>query len=150
MGDLVNSLWVALRGGRLEELNTLLKENRWLVHSVGNDGGTPLHGAAFFGDSAAVSILLANGALVDAKDGEGNTPLMRAVKALHIPVMEVLLDNGADFNAENTHGATPMRALLARMNGRDLVNRFSSPAGAERAAQQITQLLDRHGKASLR
>jgi ankyrin repeat protein len=148
MGSLEDSLWTALRMRRLEELTALLEQNRWLVHSVTSDGGTPLHGAALFGDAEAASILLANGALVDAKDKDGNTPLIVAVKQLHIPVLKVLLDNGADINAENIHGATPMRALMARMNGRDLLSRFSSPAGAERAAEQITEILNRHVEAS--
>lgn len=71
-------------------------------------GRTPLWNAAFSGDLASVSALLAAGEDPNAADREGITPLAIAVQEKHAGVVALLLDHGADPNKPDRHGNVPL------------------------------------------
>ena len=82
--------------------------------------GTPLHQAAWGGESGAVDtvkVLLDNGAEVNATTKDSFTPLHRAVQYIHMGTQHApkdprdlvltLLDRGADLRARTSSGQTP-------------------------------------------
>jgi uncharacterized protein len=88
-----------------------------------NEGSTPLMRAAKNGDSAAIRLLLANGAEIDARQKNGTTALMFAAGlgygtgtfandyATPVELLEsvkVLVAAGADVNAISEAGQTPL------------------------------------------
>jgi ankyrin repeat protein len=80
--------------------------------AVSADGFTPLHLAAFFGQTEAAALLLARGAEVDAR-GRGwmtGTPLHSAASGRHAAIVRLLLEAGADPDARQSSGWTPLHA----------------------------------------
>jgi len=75
---------------------------------------TPLHSAAFFGDTGTAKLLIDNGADVNAKEKYGDTPLHVAAFWGKIDVAKLLIDNGADVNAKNEWGDTPLHVAVKR------------------------------------
>jgi ankyrin repeat protein len=70
--------------------------------AANNDGWTPLHEAAFFGDCDVIKLLLAAHADINHQTSkDGHTPLNRAVAGGKIEVVRLLLDSGADVHAIN-------------------------------------------------
>ncbi len=67
---------------------------------------TPLHEAAFLGETEMAEILLKRGADVRATDKEGNTPLHWVGR--HVDTAKFLLDAGADPQAQSKEGRTPI------------------------------------------
>lgn len=101
--------------GDLDRLTELLAEDPELVDVMSGDGFTPLHLAAFFGQTDAVRLLLARGATVD-RNGTGwmtGTPLHAAASGSHAGVVRMLLDAGADANNRQRHGYTPLHSAAA-------------------------------------
>ena len=101
--------------GDLDRLSQLLGEDADLVDAMSGDGFTPLHLAAFFGQTDAVRLLLARGAACDPV-GTGwmtGTPLHSAAAASHASIVHVLLEAGADPNARQRHGYTPLHSAAA-------------------------------------
>ena len=96
--------------GDLDRLTALLDADPSSVAARSGDGFTPLHLAAFFGQTDAVSLLVARGSEVDAR-GTGwmiGTPLHAAASARHLDAARFLLDAGADPNARQAGDFTPL------------------------------------------
>ena len=74
-----------------------------------DDGQTPLHFAARFGNVEVLELLIRRGADVHSRDRWGNTPLHFAPsltrRSFGIPAL--LVKAGADLNATNSFGRTP-------------------------------------------
>lgn len=68
----------------------------------------PLAAAAFRGQAAVVSALLAAGVAADARDAAGRTALMYAAMQGHAAVVSAVLEGGADVNARDPQGDTPL------------------------------------------
>jgi ankyrin repeat protein len=107
----------AILAGAEDRVTDLLAGNRELVNSYSQDGWTPLHMAAFFGQPALAEILLANGADVHARSRNAmdNTPLHAGVAGRATEVVAVLLAHGANVNARQQSGWTPLHS--AAQNG---------------------------------
>lgn len=73
-----------------------------------DDYMTPLHRAAYAGDTSAVQLLIDHGANVHIEDFLGYTALHYASGHGHIQIVKMLLENGADVNIKNRDGATPL------------------------------------------
>jgi ankyrin repeat protein len=65
------------------------------AYSRARIGWTPLHGAACFGHTAVVEVLLANNAEIDAEDGLGQTPLRLAEAHRQTDTADLMRKHGA-------------------------------------------------------
>lgn len=98
--------------GDLDRLTELLEADPSAATAGSGDGFTPLHFAAFFGQTDAVAFLIARGAEVDAR-GTGwmvGTPLHAAASGRHLEAARRLLEAGADPDARQSQGFTPLHA----------------------------------------
>jgi len=98
--------------GDLDRLSELLAEDADLIDAPSADGFTPLHLAAFFGQTDAVRLLLARGAAPDVR-GQGwmtGTPLSAAAAGGHTEIVRMLLGAGVDPNVRQAQGFTPLHA----------------------------------------
>ena len=98
-----------------------------------NDGFTPLHAAAAYGQTAVVRQLLDKGADVNVRDKDGQTPLMKAVWNSHAKVVAALLQHGATVTVNDSSGNNVVNMARARNDRRVL---------AELVAAGITELKD--------
>ena len=103
------------------------------INARDENGATPLHWAARYGQKQIVELLINRGAKVNAKDNSGSTPLDRATQGSHTAIAELLraqgantgtihvvarngylagvqayLDAGVDINARDENGSTPL------------------------------------------
>lgn len=119
--------------GDLDRLSELFAIEPELVDATSGDGFTPLHLAAFFGQTDAVRLLLARGAAPDER-GHGwmtGTPLSAAAAGGHTAILLMLLETGADPNVQQAQGFTPLHS--AAQNGDLEAVRALLEAGADPA-----------------
>ena len=95
-GDKAGSVDPAVEGaldaaehGRLDELAQLLDEIH--VDATGEDGDTPLHMAALYGQLGAVEECLRRRADVKARDEDRSTPLHDAVAVGYLEIAKLLV-----------------------------------------------------------
>lgn len=112
------SLCEAAAAGELERAERLIGQRSGEVSSYSPDGWTPLHLAAFFGQSKIVELLLAHGAdtAVRSKNPNGNTPLHAALAANQKLAAGLLIGHGADLNAADAGGWRPLHLAAANNN----------------------------------
>ena len=60
------------------------------INARDQNGSTPLHWAARYGQKQVVELLINKGADVDAKDNSGSTPLDRAIQGNHADITDLL------------------------------------------------------------
>jgi len=116
-------LW-AVRAGRREAAALLLAAGVDPDQRI--SGETPLHAAAYRGDSAMVALLLRHGAKVDAAGRNGATALHRAVgypegsdatapmSPERLAVVRLLLESGASGRARGFLGDTPLHLAASQ------------------------------------
>jgi ankyrin repeat protein len=116
--------------GVLEQVIERCEEDAGRVGAYSDDGWTPLHFAAYFGNNACVKELLRRGAAVDARarNGSAATPLHSACAGNHTPVALTLIAAGADVNAAQRGGYHPLDNAL--QNGNAKIVRALRLAGA--------------------
>jgi ankyrin repeat protein len=79
--------------------------------SLGPDGDTPFHIAAYDGDIDGVKIMLPYIGDVNLKGDIGNTPLHYAISNRKLPMVELLISNGAKIDLGNDYGDTPLEYM---------------------------------------
>jgi ankyrin repeat protein len=101
---------LAIRFGDVETVQSLLKNDPDLVFSKSRNitGSTPLHEAAFRGQSSIARLLLADGASINTKGSFGDTPLFASAFMGYVGTVELLLKNGAKVDIKNDNGETPL------------------------------------------
>lgn len=103
-------LYVAARDGDAVAVAQLLDDGtdaNVVLHDGGEWRETSLLAAARFGRTAAVRVLLAQGADVDARDGDGSNAAHAAASMDHTETLAALIDKGVDVLHRNSRGATP-------------------------------------------
>jgi len=115
--------------GALEALIERCEEDPSRVSAYAEDGWTPLHLAAFFGNLEIARELLRRHAVVDARSLNGNvTPLQSACAGDHPLVASLLIAAGADVHAKQDSGHTALDS--ARRNGNAEIVEVLVTAGA--------------------
>jgi uncharacterized protein len=103
--------------GHTTRLSATLTDAPSSIATFSEDGWTPLHLAAFTGQTAAALRLLDAGADANAisSNAMANTPLHAGVSGAAIPaVITLLLDRGASPRARAAGGITPLHSAAAR------------------------------------
>lgn len=89
------NIWEAADFGDVDALRGYL-DSGVDVNATNPEGrGTPLKGAARFGNMACVELLISRGADVSLRDGPGISPLEDAIMFDHLNVVKILVENGA-------------------------------------------------------
>jgi ankyrin repeat protein len=103
--------------GKIDRVKALLDLDAKTIASHSPDGFTPLHLAAFFGQTEIVKVLLDRGADFEALTGNAMKlrPLHSAAAGGSIDAAKLLLEKGADPNARQHGGFTPL--MSAASNG---------------------------------
>ena len=102
---------VAALAGRHLQLAQVLHRNKSSVEPRSENGNTPLHSAAFYGDLEMVQVLLGYGVDVNVQNNYGNTPLDFASRDGHRNdprVARLLIEHGADPNIRGSGGFMPL------------------------------------------
>lgn len=121
-----------------EKVAELFSRNPGLIHGRAKSGWTPLHYAAFSGDTSLIVFLLEKGAAVDPRAGlraSRITPLQAALlpHPQRYSAAKKLLENGADVLVRSLIGFTPLHEAAQR-GSVDLIRLFVD-AGAELEAK---------------
>jgi ankyrin repeat protein len=124
--------------GETRRLRQLLDEDGSLANAWSEDGFTPLHFAAFFGQPDAAGLLVDRGAELEARSTNEQfaldaAPLHSASASGQLEVCRVLLDAGADVNAVQHGGYTALLDAAANKN-RELMD-FLLDRGADGRAR---------------
>ncbi|UYX55131.1 ankyrin repeat domain-containing protein [Bacillus thuringiensis] len=110
------SVTQAVISGEKEKIVEIINEDRSIVNSYSEDGWTPLHLAAYFGQKEIASFLLEQGANIHirAKNENENTPLQAAIANKQSELVAFLIEKGSDVNAVQSGGWTGLHeaALL--------------------------------------
>lgn len=117
--------------GHVEALHDLLDAQPDQRDVVSEDGFTPLHLAAFFGQVKACELLLNRGAACDPISANDLAvhPINSAAAGSHEVVVHLLLDHGADADATMSGGYRPLHA--AAHNDRPAMVRLLLERGAD-------------------
>jgi Ankyrin repeats (3 copies)/Ankyrin repeats (many copies)/Ankyrin repeat len=99
---------LAMRFGDVEKLQALFREHPDLVSAASITGKTPLHQAAYWGQTEIVKLLLADKADIEARDMNGYTPLFDAAICGNTGAAELLIRNGAKVNVMGHSQETPL------------------------------------------
>jgi uncharacterized protein len=129
------SLHEAAATGSLARLEQLLGSDPGSVNAWSPDGFQPLGLAAFFGQGAAVDLLLARGAEVNTKARHrfGVTALHAALAGPAPEIARTLVGAGADVNAAQNSGETPLHETA--FSGNVELTRLLLEHGADRGAK---------------
>ena len=122
-------LSVAIENGDVEILKELLNRNPKLTKKKDSLGQTPLHHAAYCGQTEIVQLLLEKKADVNCQDEKGATALRQAAQQGHLEIVKVLLEKKADVNCRSKEGATALH--VAAVNGHLEIVRLLLESGAD-------------------
>jgi len=105
----------AAAAGVVERLTALLVADPPAANALASDGFPPLALAAYFGQRAAVELLLAHGASVAlaAANDSRVTALHAALAGREPAIARLLIAAGADVNARQQGGYTPLHTAAA-------------------------------------
>jgi len=110
----------AVRNGECDKARAMLQGDPKLVDVRTEDDNTPLHLAAFYGETTMARLLLEWGASVNLRGARGETPLHVAAASGRLELAELLLAAKAEINATNLAGETPLH-LAARKGQRAML-----------------------------
>ncbi|MBZ8120713.1 hypothetical protein CJ999_03880 [Bacillus thuringiensis] len=112
----LQSIAQAVISGNREKVVEFIKASPSIVNECSEDGWTPLHLAAYFGQKEIASFLLESGADIHsrAKNENENTPLQAAIANKQSELVTFLIEKGSDVNIMQSGGWTGLHeaALL--------------------------------------
>ena len=92
------ALFNAIKNGKLDVINVLLRNNPKWVTTKDKEGRSPLHYAVEVGNVAIVKQLIKQKADVNARDSRGVSPLHWAIDNDQTEIAKCLIEYGADVN----------------------------------------------------
>lgn len=98
----------AAADGDVDALREELAKDASLIAAKNKDGWTPLHSAAYQGQTEAVEFLVSAGANVNAVCNDGDTPLHYAAAQGEEGVINVLAKAKAKLELQDNDGETPL------------------------------------------
>ena len=112
-------------------------------------GTTPLHMAAYIGNTDCARILVEHGGCINVTDNDKLTPLHCAAGKGQYDMVQFLLEHGADINAANKAGKTPLNYAVGNREIEQLLSdkgatKDSTNGGAhlvEKISEKITMAL---------
>jgi ankyrin repeat protein len=114
-----------LMRGDAKGLDELLTKHPSLANAKNVDGQgqgwTPLHAAAYMGDTEILKVLLAHHANTEARDKRGLTPLLWTTFGGKPQAAAALLSGGADINAKGRDGRTALEQAKITLN-QEMIN----------------------------
>ena len=122
-----DAFYMACKGGKTDVVRRLIAEGA--DPNTVDQGFPALFGAAQYGHTAAVKLLLAANASVDAPNTDGTTPLFFAAENGHTAALELLLAAKAGVDTPKKDGATPL--FVAAFQGHLDVVRLLLLGGAD-------------------
>lgn len=135
----VRAMHVAAQHGHVHVLEWLLEEGRDTgVNTVDEDARTPLHWAAWHGQTLAVQALVEMGTIVDRTTRTGFTALHYACFSGKLDTVEALVRAGAKIDIKDESSQTPQE-VASRFNKPEVVAFFES--GRARAMAEEAKLL---------
>lgn len=111
---------VAIVGDRPDIVRFLLDHGANFNAGANAGRQSPLHMAAFMGETDVILLLLDKGAPINSLNSQGATPLGLAALQGKAAAVALLAQRGADLNAKNSDGFTPLM-LAARFGKTDAV-----------------------------
>jgi len=102
----LQSIAQAVISGNKEKVVEFIKPSPSIVNECSEDGWTPLHLAAYFGQKEIASFLLESGADIHsrAKNENENTPLQAAIANKQSELVAFLIEKGSDVNIMQSGG----------------------------------------------
>lgn len=110
--------WLATRGFPANGVNAAIL-----------NGMTPLMKAAYAGEAAILSELIAAGATIEARNDDGNTALWLAAAGDSIEIINILIAAGANVDNQNDNGATVL--MYAASAGKPAIVELLLRVGAD-------------------
>ncbi|XP_067659868.1 ankyrin-3-like [Haliotis asinina] len=111
-----NILHMACRGGNMELVTHVLKQNIVEINSRSHDGSSPAMEAAYEGHTNVLKLLRSEGADLSAVNGKSNTILYIALESEHKDTVKYVLSNDfVDIDSRNNDGMTAV--MLAVQEG---------------------------------
>ena len=102
---------------------------------VGEEGGPPLHHAAWSGHAEVVQYLVDQGADIEAQDCDGATALHWAAWKGYVDIMRILLDKGHDTRIQDAAGGSALH--FAAYFGQDVAATLLLDRGADVNAKAV-------------
>ncbi|XP_066532511.1 ankyrin repeat and SOCS box protein 2-like [Hoplias malabaricus] len=118
-GDDETLLIQAIQNGDVREVWDIVLSETTPGSSLGpnKDGWTPLHDAAYYGQTDCLKILLTAAPwMINTRTLKDQTPLILAVSRGHLACMKYLLEKGADPRISTTSNETPLYEACAKLN----------------------------------
>lgn len=97
--------------GELDRVKDLVEKSNVDVDILDERHRSPLHRAAWFGQTPTLAYLLLVGAFKDGQDCNGRTPLALAARFGHAECVRLLVQYGADAGARDEWGKVPGEAF---------------------------------------
>ena len=88
-------IYIAARYNQELALQLLIHTYGMNIDEVDMYGATSLHNVSFTNNTAAMTLLLNNGAFINARDCNNYTPIQWAIECGHIEGTQLLIDRGA-------------------------------------------------------